>query len=326
MDADSEVEMISNVKYWFRLIVGGICLPVVFPWLVYQLYNSQFKNRIHKNRYLEDKVVLITGASSGLGESLAHKFYLAGSKVILAARRKEELERVKKDLLNLKVEKSHEPAILILDLSELKDIPKIAKEALDIFGRIDILINNGGISYRGEIISTSVDVDLKILVVNYLGHVTLTKALLPSLIRQGNGHIIAVSSIQGKIAIPFRSAYSASKHAVQAFFDVLRAELAETNIHVCIVSPGYIKTNLSLNALTDTGSTYGVMDKTTNTGMDPEIVAEAIVNAVLSRKNELILSSLLPQLALLIRIIWPSLYFYLMQKRAYRLRRENKFS
>ncbi|XP_067136657.1 dehydrogenase/reductase SDR family protein 7-like isoform X2 [Centruroides vittatus] len=325
MDEDIQAEMISNIKYWFRLVIGGICLPVVFPWLVYQLYNSRLKNKIRRNRYLEDKVVLITGASSGLGESLAHKFYTAGSKVILSARRKEELERVKNDLLNLKVEKAHEPAILILDLNELREIPFKANEALDIFGKIDILVNNGGISYRGEIISTSVDVDLRILVVNYLGHVTLTKALLPSMIKQNNGHIIAISSIQGKIAIPFRSAYSASKHALQAFFDVLRSELGETNIHTCIVSPGYIKTNLSINALTDTGSTYGVMDKTTSTGMDPNDVADAIIDAVLLRKNELILSTLLPQLALLLRIMWPSLYFYLMQKRAYRLRNEKKF-
>lgn len=325
MDDNPEDTMLSSMKHWFRLIVGGVCLPVVFPWLVYQLYRSQFKNRMPRNRYLEDKVVLITGASSGLGEALAHEFHKSHSKVILAARRKEELQRVKDDLLALGcLDAAHEPAIILLDLNDLKDIPKKAEEVLGIHGKVDILVNNGGISYRGEIASTSIDVDLQVMLINYLGHVRLTKALLPSMVKQNNGHIIAVSSIQGKIAIPFRSAYSASKHATQAFFDVLRSELGETNIHVCVISPGYIRTNLSLNAVTGNGSTYGVMDRTTSTGMEPKNVADAIIGAILSRKNELVLSGFLPQVVLILRILCPSLYFYLMKKRAYRLRREAK--
>lgn len=312
----------SHIKYWTRLIIGGLCLPFAFPWLVYWLYKNRLRYRLRRNRLLEDKVVLITGASSGLGEALAHEFYKAGCKVILAARRKDELERVKNDILNIKLRTTcYEPAVLCLDLGELKDIPSRAEAALQFYNKVDILVNNGGISYRGEALNTSLDVDLKVMVVNYFGHVVLTKALLPAMLKEGEGQIVAISSIQGKIAIPFRSAYAASKHAVQAFFDTLRAELGSSNINVCVVSPGYIKTNLSLNSVTGDGTSYGKMDKTTASGMDPLKAAEEIVQAIAFKNGELVLSGAMPKMAILLRWLWPSLYFYLMSKRAERLRK-----
>lgn len=313
--------MVSHLRYWTRLIIGGICLPFVFPWLVYWLYQNRLKYRVRQNRLLEDKVVLITGASSGLGEALAHEFYKGGSKVILAARRRDELERVKKEMMQVKLRTvCYEPAVLCLDLGELKEIPSKAEEALAIHGKVDILVNNGGISYRGEALNTSLDVDLKVMVVNYFGHIVLTKSLLPSMLKADSGQIVAISSIQGKIAIPFRSAYASSKHAIQAFFDTLRAELGDTKINVCVVSPGYIKTNLSVNAVTGDGSQYGVLDMTTSNGMDPVLAAEDIVQAIALKKGEIVLSSAMPKLAVWLRYFWPSAYFYLMKKRAHRLR------
>lgn len=311
--------MLSSMLHWTRFVLGGLALPLALPWLVYQLYKSHFKNKIFRNRAYEDKVVLITGASSGLGEALAHAFYKAGSKVILAARRRDALEKVKKDLMT-SYESDHEPAILILDLHELKEIPAKAEEALAIHGRIDVLVNNGGISYRGEASATSLDVDLQVMVTNYFGPIALTKAILPSMLKQGSGYIVAISSVQGKIAIPFRSSYSASKHATQAFFDTLKAELGHTNIHVCVVSPGYVQTNLSVNAVTSDGTQYGVMDQTTSSGMDPSDAAENILIAILSERTEYILSGFLPKFAIWLRVMWPSLYFYLMRNRAIRLR------
>ncbi|GIY44812.1 hypothetical protein CEXT_325431 [Caerostris extrusa] len=312
----------STMIHWTRLIAGGLVLPIVFPWLVYTLYKSHFKNKIFRDKSLEDKVVLITGASSGLGEALAHAFHRAGARVILAARRKDALEKVKNDLIT-KYQSKNTPAVLPLDLHDLKAIKEKATKALDFYGHIDILVNNGGVSFRGEIVDTDLEVDLRIMVTNYFGPVALTKAILPSMLERNSGYIIAISSVQGKIAIPFRSAYSASKHATQAFFDTLKSELSHTNIHVCVVSPGYVHTNLSLNAVTARGETYGVMDHTTATGMDPNEAAESIIIATAAKRSELVLAGILPKIAIWVRVLCSWLYFYLMGSRAQRIRAAN---
>ncbi|XP_046398695.1 dehydrogenase/reductase SDR family protein 7-like isoform X2 [Ischnura elegans] len=270
-------------------------------------------------------VVLITGASSGLGEALAHSFYLRGCRLILAARRKDELERVKKDLLRLnhQVGVTYPPVTLLLDLSDMNSLPKFTEDALAIHGQVDILINNAGIGHRGDAVSTSMDVHAKLMIVNYLGQVALTKALVPAMLEKHSGHIVAISSVQGRFALPYRSAYSASKHALQAFCDSLRAEVADSGISVTVVSPGYIKTSLSLNALTPSGTAHGVMDETTAAGMSPEKLADMVVNEVAKgQSGELIVSGTLPHLAILLRTLMPSVYFWIMNNRARRLKKE----
>ncbi|XP_034503293.1 dehydrogenase/reductase SDR family member 7B isoform X2 [Ailuropoda melanoleuca] len=194
-------------------------------------------------------------------------------------------------------------------------------EILQCFGHVDVLINNAGISYRGAIVDTTTDVDKKVMETNYFGPVALTKALLPSMIKRRQGHIVAISSVQGKISIPFRSAYAASKHATQAFFDCLRAEMEQYEIEVTVISPGYIHTNLSLNAVTADGSTYGVMDKTTAQGRSPAEVARDVLAAVGKKKKDVILADLLPSLAIYLRTLAPGLFFRLMASRA---RKERK--
>ncbi|XP_049956986.1 dehydrogenase/reductase SDR family protein 7-like isoform X4 [Schistocerca serialis cubense] len=250
------------LSIWRTLVT--ICATVtLLPFTIFAAYKSLRRRRL-KYR-LKEKVVLITGASSGLGEALAHAFYRAGCRVVLAARCEDELRRVKNMLLTThsvsKTDVTHPPVVLPLDLSDLNALPGRVAKVLEIFGHIDILINNGGISYRGNILTTSIDVDIKLMLINYFGQVALTKAVLPSMIDRQSGHIVSVSSVQGKIAIPYRSAYTASKHAVQAFSDTLRAEVAAHNINVTLVSPGYIHTKLSVNALTGNGEAYGVFKK-----------------------------------------------------------------
>lgn len=315
----TEVNTMSGVLYWVRLLAGGICLPLVFPYVVYKLYRLKWGSL--KTGCLQDKVVLITGASSGLGEALAHKFYAAGCKVILASRRLGELERVRQELLHsAESSRRHSPAVIQLDLADLTNIPDKAEQALQIHSRVDILINSGGISYRGEASETSIEVDVKLMMVNYFGHVALTKAILPSMLEAKEGCIVAISSVQGKIGLPFRSAYAASKHATQAFFDTLLSEVAHKDIHVCVVSPGYIRTNLSVNALTGSGATYGVMDETTATGMAPEEVADKVLEAVTNRRTDVVVSAMLPRIVMMVRVLWPWLYFAVMKSRAKRLR------
>lgn len=205
-------------------------------------------------------MILITGASSGIGEALAHEFYALGCRVVLAARRAGELERVRRNLLNSKLSngiQSIRPEILTLDLAELNQLPDKVHHILRSCLHVDILINNGGISLRSDVMSVKQEVDLKLMNVNYFGAVALTKALLPSMIERKSGEIVFVSSVVGRLAIPYRSAYTASKHALQAFADCLRAEVSASNIHVLVASPGYVATEVSRNALTGYGTVHG---------------------------------------------------------------------
>ncbi|CAG9768296.1 unnamed protein product [Ceutorhynchus assimilis] len=298
-------------------IVGPISLAVAIPWIMFKMFSAVW---IKKNyNELAGKVVVITGASSGLGEALAHEFYKLGAQVVLCARRRQELERVRTDLLHTYCkDTTHPPIIIPLDLSKYNDMQNHVDKILSITGRIDILVNNGGISHRGRVKDTTIDVDKNIMDVNYFGAVALTKAVLPDMLKKKSGHIVFISSIQGLVALPDRSAYSASKHALQAFGDSLRAEVASDNISVSTISPGYIKTQLSMNALTGSGQTYGEMDATTASGFTPDYAAKEIVRAVVVKRKELVLSTLLPKIAIFLRKYFPFLYFVVMERRAKR--------
>ncbi|XP_015993084.2 dehydrogenase/reductase SDR family member 7B isoform X2 [Rousettus aegyptiacus] len=273
--------------------------------------------------YIRNAVVIITGATSGLGRECARVFFAAGAKLVLCGRNREALEELTRELAASRVTEvqTHKPYIVTFDLADPGAIVAATSEILQCFGYVDVLINNAGISYRGAIIDTSTDVDKRVMETNYFGPVALTKALLPSMIKRRHGHIVAISSIQGKISIPFRSAYSASKHATQAFFDCLRAEMEQYEIEVTVISPGYIHTNLSLNAITADGSKYGVMDKTTAQGRRPMDVARDVLAVVGKKKKDVILADLLPSLAIYLRTLAPGLFFSLMASRA---RKEQK--
>ena len=147
----------------------------------------------------------------------------------------------------------HEPQIVTIDLENTETIKSKAEEAISKFGHIDILINNAGLSVRAECLETDISVYQRLMSVNYLGVVELTRATCPHMITRGCGHVVVVSSVQGLLPIPYRGAYTASKHAVQAWCDSLRSELCDTGVQVTVVSPGYVNTNLSRNALTSSG-------------------------------------------------------------------------
>ncbi|XP_007654891.2 dehydrogenase/reductase SDR family member 7B isoform X3 [Ornithorhynchus anatinus] len=281
--------------------------------------------RIRMKAYIQDSVVVITGATSGLGKECAKVFHAAGAKLVLCGRNRERLEELVRELTTNQPKKTHKPHIVTFDLADSNTVVQAAAEILKCVGYVDILINNAGISYRGTIIDTTVDVDKMVMETNYFGPVALTKAILPSMIQKRQGHIVVISSIQGKISIPFRSAYAASKHATQAFFDCLRAEMEQYEIDVTVVSPGYIRTNLSLNAVTADGSRYGVMDKTTSEGRNAAEVAQEVLSAVGKKKKEVVVASLIPCLAVYLRTLSPRLFFKFMAGRA-RAERKSKAS
>ncbi|XP_054160431.1 dehydrogenase/reductase SDR family protein 7-like [Oppia nitens] len=307
-------DLLSNNK--LKTIIAAI----VIPYLMIKLYKNRTKKRLMAAKPLKNKVVVITGASSGLGKAMAQEFYVCGAQLVLTSRRVDELNKVKMWLMANDSNSSDEhlePIVMPLDLSKLHDIELYANDVLSKCGqKVDVIVNNGGISYRGSIVNTSIDVDNKVMLVNYFGQIALIKAFLPSMIEQNNGKIVVISSVQGQLALPYRSAYTASKHALQAFCDSLRAELVDTNISVLVVSPGYIKTNLSLNAVTGSGESYGQMDATTASGAEPQDIAKSIVNSLISDDNQLIMSPIMPKIAIWIRCLFPDIYFKLMSKRA----------
>jgi dehydrogenase/reductase SDR family member 7B len=231
---------------------------------------------------MQNKVVWITGASSGIGEALAYQFSKEGASVILSARRAEELQRVKNACTN-----PEKAAVLPLDLSLVDSLEAKTHEAVKIFGKVDILINNGGISQRAVASKTDLSVDRKIMEVNFFSQIAITKAILPYFEKQKSGHIVVTSSILGKIGVDLRSAYCASKHAIQGFFDALREEVHKDNINVLLVCPGYIKTNVSFHALTETGEKLNIMADGQAKGMEPEVCAQKIIKAIKSNKTEI---------------------------------------
>ncbi|WP_316746384.1 SDR family oxidoreductase [Pedobacter gandavensis] len=230
---------------------------------------------------MKDKVIWITGASSGIGEALVYAYNDQGAKLIISSRNRDELFRVKgncKSKMNVHV--------LSLDLENTDALAEKATEAIRIFGKIDLLINSGGISQRGLALETDLAVEQRLMNVNFWGTVALSKAVLPVMIANGGGHIVCISSLVGKFGTKLRSAYSASKHALHGYFDSLRSEVYDQGIHITLVCPGFIKTNVTLNALTPSGTPQGTMDAAQEAGMLPEICAQMIVKAVKLRKEE----------------------------------------
>ncbi|XP_044795061.1 dehydrogenase/reductase SDR family member 7B isoform X1 [Bubalus bubalis] len=246
--------------------------------------------------YVRNAVVVITGATSGLGRECARVFHAAGARLVLCGRNAEALEELSQELAASRAPEvqTHKPYTVTFDLADPGAIAGAASEILQCFGHVDVLINNAGISYRGAIVDTSPDVDKRVMETNYFGPVALTKD-------------------------------AASKHATQAFFDCLRAEVEQHDIEVTVISPGYIHTNLSLNAVTADGSKYGVMDETTAQGRSPVQVAQDILAALGRKKKDVVLADPMPSLAVYLRTLAPGLFFRLMASRA-RKERKSKHS
>nr|WP_199157439.1 SDR family oxidoreductase [Pedobacter sp. ASV2] len=227
------------------------------------------------------KIVWITGASSGIGEALVYKYFKAGDKLIISARNRDGLFRVKGNCQN-----SFNVHVLPFDLSETETLIEKAEAAIRIFGKIDLLINSGGVSQRSLALETTIQTEQKIMDTNFWGTVILSKTVLPVMIANGGGQIVCISSLVGKFGTKFRSAYAASKHALHGYFDSLRSEVYNQNIDITIICPGFIKTNVSINALTATGENQGTMDDAQNSGMSADTCAEQIITAIKNKKEE----------------------------------------
>jgi dehydrogenase/reductase SDR family member 7B len=252
-------------------------------------------------RRFENKVVWITGASSGIGAELAQAFAREGAKLVLSARRRSELDEVA-------AKAGGEPFVLPLDLTQSDTFSGAVAAVLERFPRIDIVVHNGGISQRALVKDTQLDVDRRIMEVNYFGAIALTKAVLPAMLAAKTGHFVVVSSVVGKIGTPQRSAYAASKHALHGFFDSLRAEITSSGLFVTLICPGFIRTEISKNALKGDGSATSRHDEDITSGHPADLTAQQILAAVHAHKSEVYVGA--PgkeRLALLLKRFTPTL-------------------
>ncbi len=253
---------------------------------------------------VKNKIVWITGASSGIGEALTYELARKGAKLILSARRQDELERVRKACpLGVK----EFIRILPLDLAQADTLEQKTREAVEFFGHIDYMVHNGGISQRSLVKDTKLDVDRKLFEVNFFGTIAITKYLLPSMLDRKSGHFVVVSSMVGKFATPLRSGYSASKHALHGFFDALRAENNDDGIKVTMVCPGFIKTNVSVNALVGTGEKQGTMDDAQANGISAETCARKMRIAMEKETAEIYVAGAREIFGLYVSRFFPSL-------------------
>jgi len=261
--------------------------------------------------FFKNKIVWITGASSGIGEALTYALNNENAKVIISARRKTELERVKSNCKNNPDENIY---ILELDLLDTSTFEQKTKNIIEKFGRIDILINNGGMSQRALVKDTDYSVIKKLMDINFYGSIMLTKSVLPFMLAQKSGNIVVMSSLTGKFGTRLRSAYAASKHALHGFFDSLRAETWQDNIKIMLVCAGYIKTNISVNALTGNGTPQNTMDEGQAKGMLPEQLTKKILKGIKRSKNELLIGGF-ETLGVYIKRFFPNLFFRIIRNK-----------
>ncbi|XP_063146531.1 dehydrogenase/reductase SDR family member 7 [Candoia aspera] len=201
---------------------------------------------------LPRKVVWVTGASSGIGEELAYQLAKIGSWLVLSARRENELERVKRKCLEISSLSDKDIFILPLDLTDRGSHESATKTVLQHFGRIDILVNNGGRSQRSLFVDTSVEVYKAIMELNYLGTVSLTKFVLDHMIQRKQGKIVTMSSVMGVMGAPLATGYCASKHALQGFFNSLRPEVSDyPEISIINICPGPVQSQIIQNVFTE---------------------------------------------------------------------------
>jgi dehydrogenase/reductase SDR family protein 7B len=256
-----------------------------------------------------DKTIWITGASSGIGKALAIELAKQGAQLILSSRKKQDLELVKNACTE-----PNKVKVIPLDLEDYTNLTTITKEAISAFGKVDILVNNGGISQRSLVKDTDIQVDKRIMDINYLGNIALAKALLPHFIANKNGQFVITTSIVGKIGTPLRSSYAASKHALHGFYDSLRAEHFNDNIAVTLVCPGFVNTNISKNALTGDGSPQDKMDNATAKGIQPDRFAKLMAKAIKQKKEEIYISGAKEKLGVYVKRWVPKVFSVMIRK------------
>jgi short-subunit dehydrogenase len=266
-----------------------------------------------KNHAFANRVVWITGASSGIGEALALRCAQDGACLVLSARREAELQRVAQRCAETGLAKD-KIMVAPLDITDLDAIPVATDAVMKRFGQVDLLINNAGMSQRSLCKDTDLSVYRQLLDVDVLGQIALTKAVLPHMLERRAGHIAVTASVAGKVGARQRTGYCAAKHAVMGFFDSLRAEVEDDGVQVSTIVPGFINTELSYNALAADGSRFAKQDDNIAGGMDVTECADVIVAALARGKREIPVGKGKEMAALWIKRAAPGLVFKMVKK------------
>ncbi len=235
------------------------------------------------NRF-KDRVIWITGASSGIGSALAIELARVGAVLALSGRDPRSLGNIVREVEHMGARAKAFP----FDISASPNIPALVEEIIGHFGRIDLLINNAGISQRARVEESDSTIDRKIMEVNYFGNVALTRALLPYMKQQGFGHIAVTTSIVGLFGFPLRSAYAASKHALHGFYESLRTELTDTPLAITFIIPGRVKTNISYRALNKNMQEQGILDQGQARGLPASKAARVILKGLARQKKQIL--------------------------------------
>jgi dehydrogenase/reductase SDR family protein 7B len=258
---------------------------------------------------LKNKVVWITGASSGIGEALAYACADEGARIVISARREEELKRV---AANCKTDQKN-ILILPIDLENTLAIEDKVNQVVQQFGTIDILINNSGIGHRTKGVSTPTAIDRRVMEINFFGTVNLSKAVAKQMQKQKSGKLVVVTSIMGKYGMPLYTAYAASKHALYGYFESLRQELYVDNVKVLIVAPGFINTDVSTKLLREDGSAYGVKSDAQEKGMSASDCAKGIVKAIKSNRDHKYVGNY-ELFSVPVKQFFPKVFYWLMRR------------
>lgn len=262
-----------------------------------------------QNAALQNKVIWITGASGGIGEALARELAADGARLILSARREAELKRVRASLAN-----STQHLLLPLDITDSAAVTSAIGNIQQQIGGLDWLINNAGISQRALIVDTTADTDRKLFNVDYFAQINLTRQALPLLLADGGGKVVFISSVAGLVGTQYRGSYSAAKAALHLWANSLRAELFEQGLTVATIFPGFVKTDVSRNALTGDGSTLGTMDDAQANAMSAEAFAAKAVKALLKGKSYIVIGGLKERLGALVSRLSPELLYKMVRK------------
>lgn len=258
---------------------------------------------------LENKVIWITGASSGIGQALAYVCASFGAELILSARRMDELERVKQSL-----DYAQRHICIELDITCEKSVQKAHERVIQEKKKIDWLVNNAGIGQRSLVSETTMETERKIMEVDYFGHVLLTKTVLPTFLAQKSGRIVFISSVAGLIGTQYRATYSAAKAAIHMWANGLRAEVSDQNIHVSVVFPGFVKTKFDVNALSGGGQLHGKQDDVIQNGLDAHKFATKVVSEIQKGKEFIVVGAQKEKFGVLLSKISPSTLYKVIRK------------
>ena len=261
------------------------------------------------------KTIWITGASSGIGRACAELYANRGYRVILSSRRLEALETAKQEIASADGVDLKNIIVVPLDLSDSSDFNSLTQDLIEEVGKVDIMLHAGGISQRSLAKDTSIDVDRRVMEIDYFGTIALTKALLPHFIKNQSGQFVVITSLMGVFSYPLRSGYCGAKHALHGFFEALRAEVYNDGISISMVLPGFIATEISLNAVVGDGSKQGTMDKKTGAGLTPLQCAVKLAKGVDKKKPEILIGRS-EIIAVYLKRFFPSLLRRIIRKTA----------